>query len=42
MVKSSISLFNRNPAPLTVTALPNPPFSVVVTDAAFPAASTTE
>ncbi len=42
VVKSSISLFNRNPAPVTVTALPNPPLSVVVTAAALPAASTTE
>ena len=41
-VKSSISLFKRNPAPVTVTPLPNPPLSVVVTAAAFPCASTME
>ncbi len=41
-VKSSISSFSRNPAPATVTALPKPLFSVVVTDAALPAVSTIE
>ena len=41
-VKSSISLLSRNPAPCTVTALPNPPFSVVVIEAALPSASTIE
>ena len=41
-VKSSISLFNRNPAPVTVTPLPKPPFRVVVTETAFPFSSTTE
>src|SRR3989454_7484383 len=42
VVKSSISLFKRNPAPATVTALPKPPFKVVVTAAALPSASTME
>ena len=41
-VKSSISLFKRKPAPVTVTPLPKPPFNVVVTAAALPWASTTE
>src|SRR5256886_316725 len=42
VMKSSISSFNRNPAPVTVTALPKSLFSVVVQDTAFPSASTTE
>ena len=41
-VKSSISLFNRKPAPVTVTPLPKPPFNVVVTAAALPFPSTIE
>ncbi len=41
-LKSSISLFSRNPAPVTISAFPNPPFSVVVVDTALPSASTTE
>ena len=40
--KSSISLLRRKPAPVTVTPLPKPPFRVVVTEAAFPFASTIE
>ena len=36
--KSSISLFSRNPAPVTVTALPKPLLIVVVTEAALPPA----
>ena len=42
VMKSSISSFNRNPAPVTVTALPKSLFSVVVQDTAFPSASTME
>ena len=41
-VKSSISSLSRKPAPLTVTALPNPSFNVVVTATAAPEPSTTE
>ncbi len=41
-VKSSISLFSRNPAPSTVTRLPYSELMVVVTATAFPAASTME
>ena len=41
-VKSSISLLSRNPAPATVTLLPNDKLSVVVTATAFPEASTME
>src|SRR6185369_7571087 len=42
LLKSSISLFRRNPAPFTNTLLPNPPFKVVVTATALPSASTIE
>ncbi len=41
-LKSSISLFNRNPAPVTTWPFPYPPFRVVVVLTAFPSASTTE
>src|SRR5262245_20464851 len=40
--KSSISLFRRKPAPVTVAADPNPELIVVVNATALPAASTTE
>ena len=40
--KSSISLFNRNPAPFTTILFPNEPLRVVVTETAFPSLSTTE
>ncbi|MNT74346.1 hypothetical protein D3C72_2131570 [compost metagenome] len=40
--KSSISLFNKKPAPLTTTVEPYDPFNVVVTETAFPALSTIE
>src|SRR2546430_11486158 len=42
VLKSSISSFSRNPAPVTVTALPKSLLSVVVHDTAFPSASTIE
>ena len=42
MLKSSISLFNKKPAFLTTTPLPNDPFKVVVIDTAFPSSSTME
>jgi len=40
--KSSISLFSRKPSPSAVTFEPNESLSVVVTETAVPAASTTE
>src|SRR5438034_1107240 len=42
VMKSSISSFSRNPAPVTVTALPKSLFNVVVQDTALPPASTIE
>ena len=41
-LKSSISLFNRKPAPVTTWPLPYEPLSVVVVATALPSASTTE
>jgi hypothetical protein len=41
-LKSSISLFSRNPAPVTTWPFPYAPFSVVVVATALPSASTTE
>jgi len=35
-LKSSISLFKKNPAPFTSTLEPYPVFKVVVTETAFP------
>ena len=40
--KSSISSFNKNPSPGTVTPEPKELFSVVVTATALPSASTIE
>ena len=40
-LKSSISLFIKNPAPPTTVLLPYPPFSVVVTATILPSASIT-
>ncbi len=42
VVKSSISLLSRNPAPATTNPEPNPVLIVVVMAAALPALSTTE
>ena len=40
--RSSMSLLSRNPAPGTVTLLPKNELTVVVTETAFPSASTME